>query len=142
MIRADGIDILVDLSGIRAEPPADFARKPAPIQVTYLGYPNTTGMKAIDYRFTDALADPPGMTDHLNAEKLWRLPGSPGVLGRRTMPRRSDRAKRVRSPSDVSTLFEDQSQTDGDMGQPAKRVPQSRLLSNPPAPAKPPHDND
>ena len=49
-------------------------RKPAPIQVTYLGYPNTTGMMAIDYRLTDALADPPGMTDHLNVEKLWRLP--------------------------------------------------------------------
>jgi predicted O-linked N-acetylglucosamine transferase (SPINDLY family) len=42
--------------------------------VTYLGYANTIGMSAIDYRLTDALADPPGMTDHLNIEKLWRLP--------------------------------------------------------------------
>jgi predicted O-linked N-acetylglucosamine transferase (SPINDLY family) len=75
LIRSDGIDILVDLSGhtggnrLRA-----FARKPAPIQVTYLGYANTTGMTAIDFRLTDALADPPGMTDELNVEKLWRLP--------------------------------------------------------------------
>jgi predicted O-linked N-acetylglucosamine transferase (SPINDLY family) len=52
-----------------------FARKPAPIQLSYLGYANTTGMTAIDYRLTDALADPPGMTDELSVEKLWRLPG-------------------------------------------------------------------
>jgi len=43
--------------------------------VTYLGYPNTTGMPAMDYRLTDALADPPGLSDELNVEKLWRLPG-------------------------------------------------------------------
>ncbi len=51
-----------------------FARQPAPIQATYLGYANTTGMAAIDYRLTDALADPPGLADELNVEKLWRLP--------------------------------------------------------------------
>jgi len=75
LIRSDGIDILVDLSGHTAfNSLRVFARKPAPIQVTYLGYPNTTGIAAIDYRLTDALADPPGMTDDLNVEKLWRLP--------------------------------------------------------------------
>ncbi len=76
MIRSDEIDILVDLSGHTAGNRLRvFASRPAPIQVTYLGYANTTGMTAIDYRLTDAHADPPGMTDHLNAEKLWRLPG-------------------------------------------------------------------
>ena len=76
LVRSDAIDILVDLSGHTAgNRLLVFARKPAPIQVTYLGYANTTGMAAIDYRLTDALADPPGMTDQLNVEKLWRLPG-------------------------------------------------------------------
>jgi protein O-GlcNAc transferase len=75
MVRSDGIDILVDLAGHTAGGRLlIFARKPAPIQLTYLGYPNTTGMMAMDYRLTDALADPPGLTDHLNIEKLWRLP--------------------------------------------------------------------
>ncbi|MGD0390044.1 MAG: tetratricopeptide repeat protein [Tepidisphaeraceae bacterium] len=76
LVSSDRIDILVDLSGhTRGNRLRVFARKPAPIQVTYLGYANTTGMTAIDYRLTDALADPPGMTDALNVEELWRLPG-------------------------------------------------------------------
>jgi predicted O-linked N-acetylglucosamine transferase (SPINDLY family) len=74
-IRSDRIDILVDLSGhTQGNRLRVFARKPAPVQATYLGYANTTGMAAIDYRLTDDSADPPGMTDSLNAEKLWRLP--------------------------------------------------------------------
>jgi predicted O-linked N-acetylglucosamine transferase (SPINDLY family) len=75
LIRRDGIDILVDLAGHTAGGrPLVLARKPAPIQVTYLGYANTTGIAAIDYRLTDALVDPPGQADALNVEKLWRLP--------------------------------------------------------------------
>jgi predicted O-linked N-acetylglucosamine transferase (SPINDLY family) len=75
-IRKDAIDILVDLGGHTSHNRLlVFARKPAPIQVTYLGYPNTTGMRVMDYRLTDALADPVGMTDGLNVEKLWRLDG-------------------------------------------------------------------
>lgn len=75
LIRADGIDILIDLAGHTANNRLPvFVKKPAPIQVTYLGYPNTTGLSAIDYRLTDALADPAGQ-EKFHTEELWRLPG-------------------------------------------------------------------
>ncbi len=75
LIRNDRIDILVDLTGhIANNRLLAFARKPAPIQVTYLGYQNTSGMSAMDYRLTDQQADPPGLTDPFYTERLVRLP--------------------------------------------------------------------
>ncbi len=75
MIRRDRIDILIDLAGHSAHNHMPvFAMKPAPIQLTWLGYPDTTGLSTIDYRFTDAWADPPGTTEQYFTEKLYRLP--------------------------------------------------------------------
>jgi predicted O-linked N-acetylglucosamine transferase (SPINDLY family) len=74
LIQKDRIDILVDLAGHTAHNRLTvFARKPAPVQVTWLGYPNTTGLSAIDYRLTDAIADPAG-EELYYTEKLLRLP--------------------------------------------------------------------
>jgi predicted O-linked N-acetylglucosamine transferase (SPINDLY family) len=77
LIRQDKIDVLVDLTLHMAHHRLlVFARKPAPVQVTWLGYPGTTGMNAIDYRLTDPQLDPPTARDELYAERSFRLPDS------------------------------------------------------------------
>lgn len=75
IVRDDAIDILVDLAGhtagnrLRA-----FAARPAPVQATWLGYLDTTGLESMDWRITDGLCDPPGMTERWHTERLLRLP--------------------------------------------------------------------
>ena len=75
MVRGDGIDILVDLCG---HGPGNrilaFARKPAPVQVSYLDYSATTGLSAIDYRLTTEYCDPAGRAEKYYSEQLVRLP--------------------------------------------------------------------
>lgn len=74
-VHRDRIDILIDLSGhsgISRLPV--FALQPAPVQATWLGYLNTTGLTRIQYRISDPNCDPPGLTDRLHTEKLVRLP--------------------------------------------------------------------
>lgn len=78
LVEKDRVDILVDLAGHTANNRLDvFALRPAPIQMTWIGYPNTTGLprQAMDYRLTDGYADPQD-TSQKHSEELVRLPRS------------------------------------------------------------------
>ncbi|CAN5232085.1 hypothetical protein BH11PSE11_BH11PSE11_16450 [soil metagenome] len=80
-IRADGIDILVDLAGHTAKNRLGvFARKPAPVSLTWLGYGYTTGLSAVDYMMTDGISAPEG-SEGFFSEAPWRLP-TPGYVYR------------------------------------------------------------
>ncbi len=73
-VRADGIDILVDLAGHTSRNRLTaFALKPAPVQVTMIGCMQTTGLQSMDYRITDAELDPEGISESLNSERLIRM---------------------------------------------------------------------
>lgn len=73
LVRHDQIDVLVDLSGhTDKNRPLLFAQKPAPVQVSWLGYPGTTGMSAIDYLVMDGCTLPPGAD--WAVESVVRLP--------------------------------------------------------------------
>jgi predicted O-linked N-acetylglucosamine transferase (SPINDLY family) len=97
LIRRDKIDILVDLTVHMAENRLLlFARKPAPIQVTWLGYPGTSGLSAIDYRFTDPYLDPSGEFDADYVEESIRLPHTFWCLDRAALE-----APEIPSPNEL-----------------------------------------
>jgi len=74
MIRAQGIDILIDLAGHTGHNGLlAMAHKAAPIQISWLGFPATTGLSAVDFKFTDEVTDPPGAEGQYT-EQLYRLP--------------------------------------------------------------------
>jgi len=78
-ILEDDVDILVDLAGHTSGNRLDvFSHRAAPVQATYLGYPNTTGLRSIDYRITDGFTDPVGVAERWHSERLFRL--DPGFL--------------------------------------------------------------
>ena len=131
-IEADGVDILVELAGhTGGSRLLVCALRPAPVQVSWLGYPNTTGLPAIDWRLVDAITDPPG-SEALTVERLYRLPD--GFLCYRP----SDKAPEIRP----LPLLERGGVTFGTFNNPAKlsaatiacwarillALPQSRLL--------------
>ncbi len=109
-IRADGIDILIDLTlhmnGTRLPV---FALKPAPIQVAYLAYPGTTGLATMNYRFTDAFVDPPGMFDEHYTEKCIRLPRTfacydPAIMPESVLPSPSQFSLDIPRPISFGSL--------------------------------------
>lgn len=76
-VRADGIDILVDLSGHTAyNRLLAFARKPAPVQATWIGYPGTTGLESVDYLICDPFNAPHGLYERYYRESFVRLPSA------------------------------------------------------------------
>lgn len=74
-IADDRIDLLIDLAGHAGRSPRLFFNRWAPVQLTFLGYPTTTGLPTIDYRISDWMVDPPGAEAH-GVERPLRLPGS------------------------------------------------------------------
>lgn len=75
-IEEDRIDLLVDLAGHTGDNRLPvLGMKPAPVIATWLGYPNTTGLRTVDYRITDAVCDPPGV-ERFHTEAIYRLPGA------------------------------------------------------------------
>jgi len=81
LIASDRIDILIDLSGHTGfNRLPTFARKPAPLQLSWIGYPGTTGLQAMDYYIADRFLAPPGLLDDQFSETFLYLPATAPFL--------------------------------------------------------------
>lgn len=132
VVRADGVDVLVDLAAHSAHNRLlAFARKPAPVQFTYLAYCSTTGVDAIDYRVTDRILDPPTESGHYTEAPVhvphcywcYSVPPLPNSV----LPK----AERAPGPPTFGCLnnFAKVSDVTLDLwGRLLRRVPESRLL--------------
>lgn len=135
-VAADGIDILVDLAGhSEGNRLLAFARKPAPVQVTWMGYVTTTGMSAMDWRLTHSDADPAG-AERDYVERLWRLPG--GMWCFRPLPGMPEVAPAPMGRNGFVTFgvlnrfSKNSPQALAAWGELLRRVPDARLLVNAP----------
>ncbi|ACB73751.1 tetratricopeptide repeat protein [Opitutus terrae] len=132
-IREDAPDVLIDLAGHTGFNRLPiFAHRLAPVQITYLGYPDTTGVAAMDYRFTDALADPPGEADALATEKLvrfaptaWAYLAPPDSLAPNTREPAADGSVVFGSFNNLSKITDSMLAVWGRL---LKQVPNGRLL--------------
>lgn len=132
-ILADSIDILIDLSGhTKNNRLAMFNRRPAPIQMTYLGFPGTTGLDTMDFRITDHWADPPEPTESDYSESLIRLPGCflcyEAPEDAPEVPTRQRSATEPVIFGSFNNLAKMSSQTVATWADILKEVPRSRLL--------------
>jgi predicted O-linked N-acetylglucosamine transferase (SPINDLY family) len=76
MAKEDGIDVMIDLSGHTSfNRLRGFAIRLAPVQASWLGYPNTTGLETMDFRISDDVTEPEGLMDDFSSERIIRLPG-------------------------------------------------------------------
>jgi protein O-GlcNAc transferase len=132
LVRADGIDILVDLAAHSAHNRLlAFARKPAPVQITYLAYCSTTGVDAIDYRVTDRFLDPPGQASHYIETSIY-LPHCYWCYSAPPLPdsARPSSARRAGEPTFgcLNNFAKLTDYTLGLWGRLLRRVPEARLL--------------
>ena len=131
LVRQDEVDILVELSGHTAENRLGIvARRPAPIQATWIGYPGSTGLAAVDYLFTDARCVPPGHRwtrprhrQGCPAASMCFTP--PRMRRRRPAPCRSRRRRDVRL---VQQPRQDHARRAGGVGQDRRAIQGARIV--------------